>query len=173
MRHAVPAVVLWVMLIAQCASALAAHTDDRLAEYRVRAAFLVNFTKFVQWPHDGALAFCIAGDDVFAVAMTAAVGHRGTDEREIVVHALGPKRDFTQCDAVFIGPFAAQHTASILRQVQELPVLTIGESDPFLNDGGTVRVFIEDNRIRFKISGKAAEKKGLKISSQLLNLAAR
>ncbi len=69
--------------------------------------------------------------------------------------------------------FVGRDTPAILKQVQELPVLTIGESASFLTEGGAVRVFVEDNRIRFKVGGGAAEKKGLRISSQLLTLAAR
>jgi hypothetical protein len=165
-------VVAWITLIAQCGSALAAG-PDRVDEYGVRAALLVNFTKFVQWPHDGALAFCVTGDDVFTVAMAGAVGRRATGGREIAVRGLGPTDDFTRCDVAFVGRFVARYTVAILKQVQELPVLTMGESDAFLNEGGDVRVFIADNRIRFQISGSAAEKRGLKISSQLLSLAAR
>ena len=167
-------VALMVIACAMPTAHAAASSDDvRFEEYRVRAAFLVNFTKFVQWPDDGALAFCITGDRFFARAMSAAAGHSSTGGREIVVRTLGPKEDFTQCHTVFIAAFVGRDTPAILKQVQELPVLTIGESPSFLTEGGAVRVFIENNRIRFKVGGGAAEKKGLRISSQLLTLAAR
>jgi UDP-glucose 6-dehydrogenase len=155
------------------AHADAYDTELRFEEYRVRAAFLVNVTKFVQWLDDAALAFCTTGDRFFAVATGDAVGHSSTGSHEIVVRTLEPKEDFTQCQTVFIVTFVARDTAAILKQVQELPVLTIGESPSFLSEGGAVRVFIENNRIRFNVGGGAAEKKGLKIGSQLLALAAR
>ena len=143
------------MMVIACAMptahADASGDDVRFEEYRVRPAFLVNFTTFVQWPDDGALAFCITGDRFFARAMSAAAGHSSTGGREIVVRTLGPKEE----------------------QVHELPVLTIGESPSLLTEGGAVRVFVENNRIRFKVGGGAVEKKGLRISSQLLTLAAR
>jgi hypothetical protein len=148
-------------------------TDGRFEEYRVRAAFLLNFTKFVQWPDDGALTFCITGDRFFARAMSAAARQSSTGGREIVVLALGPKEDFTQCQTVFVAAFVGRDTSAILKQVHELPVLTIGETPSFLTEGGAVRVFVENNRIRFKVGGGAAEKKGLRISSQLLTLAAK
>ena len=155
------------------AAALSAGTIDRLDEYGVRAAFLVTFTRFIQWPHEGALAFCIAGDDVFTVAMTSAIGHRRTDGREMGVRSLGPKDDFTRCDVVFVGKFATRRTAAILKQVHDLPLLTVSESEAFLDEGGDVRVFVSDNRIRFQINAKAAGERGIKINSQLLSLATR
>ena len=166
------------LMVIACAMPTA-HADDtdspdaRFEEYRVRAAFLLNFTKFVHWPDDGVLDFCITGDRFFARAMSTAVRQSSTGRREIVVRTLGPKEDFTQCHTVFIAAFVGRDTSAILKQVQELPVLTIGESPSFLAEGGAVRVFVENNRIRFKVGGGAAEKKGLRISSQLLTLAAK
>ncbi len=166
-------VVAWMMLIAQSASALASATDQRLDEYSVRAAFLLNLTKFVQWPSGDPLVFCITGDDVFAISVKRVVDRRATDGRDISVLALGPKDDFTRCRLLFVGHFAARHTTAILKQIEGLPVLTVSDSDSFLNEGGNVRVFVENNRIRFQISGSSAEKQSLKISSQLLSLATR
>ncbi len=166
-------VALMVIACAMRTAHAAVNDDVRFEEHRVRAEFLVNFTKFVQWPDDGALAFCITGDRFFARAMSAAIAQSSTGGREIVVRTLGPKEDFTQCHTVFIAAFVGRGTQAILKQVQELPVLTIGESPSFLTEGGAVRVFVENNRIRFKVGGGAAEKKGLRISSQLLTLAAK
>ena len=151
--------------------AFASASDTRMDEYRVRAAFLVKFSKFVQWPHAGSLAFCIAGDGEFGFAMTSVTGQRDGG-RDVVVRTIDPKGDFSSCDVVYVGHDAVRQTADILGQIATRPVLAVGESDAFLKEGGIVRVFVEDHKIRFQVDGATSEKRGLKISSQLLSLAA-
>jgi len=172
-----------VMLLAIVCAALAGEaapafasgtTNARMDEYRVRAAFLLKFAKFVQWPRDGSLTFCVTGDEEFGFAITTTAGAaNGGNGRDVVVRNVSPKGDFSKCDMVYVGRDATKYTAEILKQIESVPVLAIGESDAFLNEGGIVRVFVEDNKIRFQVNGSTAEKRGLKISSQLLSLAAR
>jgi hypothetical protein len=165
--------IVCAALTAEAASAFASGTDARLDEYRVRASFLLKFAKFVQWPRDGSLTFCVTGDEEFGVAMTTMAGAANVgNSRDVVVRTVSPKGDFSKCDMVYVGRDATRHTADILKQIDGVPVLAVGESDAFLSEGGIVRVFIEDNKIRFQINGSTAEKRGLKISSQLLSLAA-
>lgn len=160
-------------LTAAAADVFASGSQGRLDEYRLKAALLVSVTQFVQWPHAGALAFCITGDELFSLAMRETIAAKATSGPDMSVRDLDPKEDFTRCDVVFIGHHVARDTTAILKQIEVNPVLTIGESDAFLADGGIVRVFVAGRKIRFQISGGAAEKHGLKISSQLLSLAAR
>jgi len=166
--------IVCAALAAEAAPAFASGNNARMDEYRVRAAFLLKFAKFVQWPRDGSLTFCVTGDEEFGFAITTTAGAaNGGNGRDVVVHNVSPKSDFSKCDMVYVGRDASKYTADILKQIEGVPVLAVGESDAFLNEGGIVRVFVEDNKIRFQVNGSTAEKRGLKISSQLLSLAAR
>jgi hypothetical protein len=162
------------LLAIVCAALTAEAASARLDEYRVRAAFLLKLAKFVQWPRDGSLTFCVTGDEEFGVAMTTTAGAaNGGNSRDVVVRNVSPKDDLSKCDVVYVGHGATSHTADILKQIEGVPVLAVGESDAFLNEGGIVRVFVEDKKIRFQVNGSTADKRGLKISSQLLSLGAR
>lgn len=152
------------------AIAFASGTTGQVEEYHVKAALLVNFTKFVQWPHDGALTLCVVGD---APGLDQALDAREVKGRQIVTRRLEVRDDASRCDVLFIGASVGRFTGDVLARLALAPVLTVGETDPFLNDGGIVRFFVEANRIRFQINAKAADQRGLKISSQLLSLAAR
>jgi len=163
------------MLVIACAT-LSAHAavlgsgaEGRLEEYRVKSALLVNFTKFVQWPHDGALTLCLLGD---APGLDEAVSAQ-VKGRQIVARRVALRDDVSHCDVLFISASVGRFTGDVLARLNSAPVLTVGETDPFLNDGGIVRFFVEANRIRFQINAKAAGERGIKINSQLLSLAAR
>jgi hypothetical protein len=150
---------------------LAAQT---LEEGQVKAAFLFNFAKFVQWPNPPAGRFVIGivGDDNVAEIAETTVRDRVVGGRPVVVRRLTPADDPNECHILYIAGSRARDAAEILLRVRG-PVLTIGETVQFVRDGGMLRFFIENNRMRFHINQKNAEAAGLKISSQLLTLAAR
>jgi hypothetical protein len=161
------------LLTIACATLTAqtvAAADVPVEEYRVKAALLVNFMKFVQWPHDGALTLCLVGD---APGLDVALAAREANGRQISAVRIRAQDDATKCDVLFISASVGRFTGDVLARLGLAPVLTVGETDPFLSDGGIVRFFVEANRIRFQINAKAADRRGLKISSQLLSLAAR
>jgi hypothetical protein len=141
---------------------------------QVKAAFLFNFTKFVEWPEpsDGSLIIGIAGDDDFAEIVAFAVRGRSLDRRKLETRRLGAGDDPSGCSVLFVGPMRPHDAAALMRRVRG-GVLTVGETVQFLRDGGLIRLFIENGKLRFEISQKNAEAAGLKISSQLLMLAAK
>jgi hypothetical protein len=80
-----------------CAALTAEAASARLDEYRVRASFLLKFAKFVQWPRDGSLTFCVTGDEEFGVAMTTMAGAANVgNSRDVVVRTVSPKGDFSK-----------------------------------------------------------------------------
>ena len=145
-----------------------------LDEGQVKAAFLFNFAKFVQWPTDsrGPLVIGIIGDDAFGDVVEKVVRGRTVSGRDLAARrlAVGDKTD--GCSMVFI-PSAQQRDAADVLQRTRGPVLTVGETPQFVRDGGMVRFLVEDNHVRFQINQRNAEAAGLKISSQLLTLATR
>jgi hypothetical protein len=144
---------------------------DGLLEYQVKAVFLLNFTKFIEWPAEAfeqpesPVTICILGEDPFGAAINQTVSGEVVNGRKIAVqrikHLPAPK----SCQVLFLGP-----------AVKSLPdlgpgVLTVGEGESFEREGGMIAFIIENRRVRFDVNQAAAERAGLKISSKLLSVA--
>ena len=145
-------------------------------EYQVKAAFIYNFLSFTQWP-DAAFAgasdplrICVFRSDPFAREMTSTVRGEMVAGHPVTVDQIGTADDVGHCHVLFVPKGETAHTSELLRR-GELPVLTVGESDQFLRDGGTVNFVIENGRVRFDVNQHAARDRGLNLSSKLLHLA--
>lgn len=145
-----------------------------VAEAELKAAFLFNFAKFVQWPAEaGPLVVGVAGDEALATAVGKLVAGRTIDGRPIEVRALPRGRAPEGFHVLHVSSLLGdQDTAALLARVRG-PVLTIGETPRFLRDGGMVRIFIEDQRLRFQVNRGQTDAAGVKISSQALSLSAK
>jgi hypothetical protein len=152
------------------ASWVAAAADDVALEYRVKAAYLLNFTRFVEWPADpadtGPLTICIAGTNPFDDVLDETLRDEQVGARAI---RSRPARESERCHVLFI-PNGVSPDAYI-KSTRAQPVLTVGESPDFLRRGGIVNFFIENGKVRFEIDAERAERAGLRISSRLLRLA--
>lgn len=156
------------------AAPVASFSDTRRAdETQVKAAFLFNFAKFTSWPvpAEGPLVIGVAGDSSFVDVLERATRGRTLNGRELVARQEAGRAP-VNCHVLFI-PAADRRNVSGWLARTKGAVLTVGETPEFLRDGGMVRLYLENNRLRFQISQKNAEAAGLKISSQLLMLAAR
>jgi hypothetical protein len=141
-------------------------------EYQVKAAFLLNFTRFVAWPQaddaDPAISICILGDDPFGDMLDQIVAGESLKGRKLTVRRL--KRPVpASCQVVFIG--RTEPDIPALLASTPPGVLTVGEGDTFLRDGGMIAFVIDNRRVRFDINQSAAAKAGLRMSSKLLNVA--
>lgn len=146
-------------------------------EYELKAAFLYNFVKFVEWPADAfagtrsPLTICVYGEDPFGASLDGAVRGETVGERSLLVQrpqALDRLRD---CHVLFVSRSERPRMREILSRLERAPVLTVGDSDGFLREGGMINFVLEENKIRFLINQEAAERSGLRISSKLLRLA--
>jgi hypothetical protein len=144
--------------------------QDVRPDYRVKAAYLYNFVKFVQWPAAGPaapLTICVAGRRVFDSLLEDLVRGEVVNGRPVAARTiLEPEAD---CDAVFVPEGAA--ASAYLKAARGRPVLTVGETDTFIAQGGMVRFYLDGRNVRFEINPAAAEQAGLRISSRLLQLA--
>jgi hypothetical protein len=145
-----------------------------VTDAQVTAAFLMNFTKFVEWPagSNGSLVICIAGDDALAEIAAETMRGHSFNGREFQTRRLASRDDPSGCQVLFVGAIRPQDAAELMQHVNG-PMLTVGETVQFLRDGGMVRIYVENRKMRFQISQKNAEAKGLKVSSRLLMLAAQ
>ena len=144
-------------------------------EYQVKAAFVMNFARFVEWPPDAfadaatPLTMCTLGDDVLGPALEQMVAGETVNGRKLVVQRLIHPPVPAPCRLLFIGGLE-KHQGQVLAALGR-NVLTVGEGDLFLREGGMIAFAIDRRRVRFDINQSAAQSAGLKISSQLLKVA--
>ena len=175
LRRRIVQVAAAIGLLLSTGNAMAAGPEHgRFDEYQVKAAFIFNFAKFVAWPDAPGtpIVIGIAGEDPFGALIDNAVRGKTAAGRPLEVRRLADKDDLRGCNILFISASEKSRAADLLRRAGE-GVLTIGDLPQFTQDGGIVRFFLENNRVRFQINAKAAERSGLKIHSQLLSLAAQ
>jgi hypothetical protein len=157
-------------------SALIAQTKAA-SEYQVKAAFLYNFAKFVDWPPSAfsdakqPLEICVYGHDPFGTALEDALLGKAIGDRRVGLGKAMQFQDLAGCHVVFVSSSAHESAADLANRLKGRAVLLVGESDGFAASGGTILFTIEDNRVHFVINPDAADRAGLKISSKLLALA--
>ena len=153
-----------------------AGAQSRSEEYHVKAGFLFHFAQLVDWPPEASVGpsfnLCTVGDDPFHGDLENTLESKPIGNRSIrVLHLRQPAEPSSDCRILFISTSEEQHLTAIFAQLGNAPVMTVGETDDFIDKGGMIRFCLEDNRVRFEISLKAAERAKLKFSSRLLLLA--
>ena len=150
------------------------HAQGVASESDVKAAFLYNFTKFVEWPpsglgEGGTLNLCVLGEDPFGRTLRDLVeGEKGRKLKLQKLEALG---DPAACQVLFVSRSEKERMARILAAVRDAPVLTVADTPGFLDRGGVINFVLEGSKVRFEIDPRAAERAGIQISSKLLRLA--
>ncbi len=146
-------------------------------EYRIKAAYLYNFTRFVEWParahntaDNGKIAICLLGRDPFGPALDSIAGKAVRDSK-LTVRRHKSVGELSKCHVVFISKSKQAELAQILKQLRDRPVLTVGEAKNFNKLGGVIRFTRVKNKVHFNIDPDAAERAQLTVSSKLLNLA--
>jgi len=156
-----------------------AAAETSLPEYQVKALFLVNFTKYVEWPVDSSadastpFTIGIAGDNDIAPYLQSAVEGKTIAGHPLVIRHVEKNEDLANCQILFISASEKSHLAEILNQVKTSPVLTVGETDQFSQRGGIIGFIKKEGKIRLQIDLNAARAAGLQISSRLLSVADR
>lgn len=177
MRATASAVLRILAVVLVSASGPAARADEvsaRTLEYPVKAAFLYQFARFVEWPAGPATsAFCIGvlGEDPFGPALDRAVEGKAVAGRPLVVRRSHKLEDLEPCPLLFVGHLQTERLEAVLARTARLPILTVGESEDFARAGGMVRFFREGNHVRFDINLPAAQEAGLQLSSRQLAIA--
>jgi hypothetical protein len=151
------------------AAAVGVLAQDIPLEYRVKAAYLLNFARFVEWapPADASpLTICVASPSPFGPVLDQTVAGERVSGRPVTARTIMAPSD--DCSVLFVPEAAA--AAPYLRAVQGRPVLTVGETRDFIARGGIIGFLREGNNIRFAIDNDTAERANLRISSRLLRL---
>jgi hypothetical protein len=146
-------------------------------EYEVKAAFLYNFAKFINWPTSSfataqsPFSICILGVDPFRRALDDALQGKTVGTHPVAVERVKGFAELRHCQMAFVSSSETPRLAEILESLKGSSVLLVGESKGFATAGGTIQFAIEQDRVRFLINPDAAEDAGIKVSSKLLALA--
>jgi len=155
----------------------AGRAGDASLEYQVKAAFIFNFTQFIQWPaaafaaEDAPFIIATVGDDPSGGAIDQAVAGKKVEKHPVVVKHFADAAHIGECHVLFVPASQDANLPQIMKEVGAKAVLTVGETDAFPKAGGEARFYLDDGKVRFEINPDAAAKAGLKVSAKLLSLA--
>ncbi|WP_164851264.1 YfiR family protein [Larkinella soli] len=147
------------------------------SEVSVKAVFIYNFTRFVEWPEtafsspDAPFVIGIFGADPFGSVMAETVAGEKVGNHPIHVQRYRDPAGLADCHLVYVGSREAEVVREMLASLGRRAVLTVGEAVPFNRMGGMIRFLTRNNKIRFEINASAARAVQLNISSKLLNVA--
>lgn len=161
------------------ADAQAGDVSDS-SEYLIKAGFIYNFAKFVEWPStsfaepDSPIIIGVLGTDPFGDIINRVVQDKKIGSRGFIVkrYKWGKDlKDIKECRILFVSASEKAHFEEIVQTVKGLPILTVGDTPGFAERGGMIGLTLEDNRVRFEVNVDAAHEGNLNISSRLLTLA--
>jgi hypothetical protein len=156
-----------------------ALAEEALTEPSAKAGFIFNFAKFVEWPadafskDDSPLVVGIFGDEDFVTAVRKLFEEKNPKAhgRSFMVRRLTQNGDAKACHILFFRESETKRFGAIYESIKRCPIMTIGESDEFLDFGGMFNFVFEEKQLRFEVNTAPAENAGLTISSKLLHLA--
>jgi hypothetical protein len=146
-------------------------------EYQVKAAFIYNFTQFIEWPvesfatRDAPLVVAVVGSETFTTALQQAFAGKQVANRPVNIRLIAAGDEIKACHVLVVPAAEGKSERDIVSRFGGRTTLTIGESEGFTAAGGGIRFYGENNKIRFEINPDATGKARLKVSSKLLKLA--
>ncbi|MHB1025145.1 MAG: YfiR family protein [Desulfobacteria bacterium] len=147
-------------------------------ESEVKAVFVLNFIKFVEWPASAFLSpedpivLSLLGNDPTEAVLASLDGMKASGRR-VVVRKVPSLSALGRCHVLYVGRSVKKELPAILAVVQRRPVLTIADFEEFPGRGGTIGIIRQDDRVGFEINEEAARKAGLKVNAKLLYLGKR
>ena len=171
-----PLSALFALALISLAGSMRAAQDNP-SEYQLKAAFVYNFAKFVEWPAkaysgpESPFSICILGADPFGSVIDDTLRGKTVADHPVVIHRDKDASAVRHCQIVFVSSSERRRLPDILTSLKGASVLVVGDADGFAAAGGAIELTLQDNRVRFAINPGAADGAGLKISSQLLALA--
>ena len=163
-----------LLMLTLLSTPVSGTTDEaQRTEYRIKTAFLYNFSRFVSWPEAvlqdrSKFSLCTLGGTLFGEQLDTLTG-KTVHGKTLVVKRFDRPEDILDCQLVFIGQ--SDELGETLWILKERPVLTVSDAAAFTEKGGMIQFKVIDNKIRFRINVDAARAAGLTISSKLLSLA--
>lgn len=171
-RHRVASALVPVLL----AVGVPARAALPATEYEVKAAFLYNFARFVEWPREALgppeapFVIAVLGTDPFGEVLDRTMAGKRVAGHPVEVRRLDDPERARHAHILFVSASERDRVSIIVKATGE-NTLTVGETGDFARSGGMICFRVEDRRVRFEINPGRAEQARLKLSSQLLKLA--
>jgi hypothetical protein len=144
-------------------------------EYQIKAVYLYNFSKFVQWPPEtenkDSFVICVLGRDPFGAALDDVLNGEKIERKTLVARRITDVQEAAKCQILFVASSEAGRAKQILSSLGKNSILTVSDIANFSVIGGMIQFVIQDNKVRFEVNLSAADKAGLTFSSQLLKVA--
>lgn len=172
-RIALGAVLLGTTFVAAARGA----ESPTMTEYELKAAFLYNFARFVEWPpeafknSEAPIVIGVLGADPFGPVLDHTVAGQTIHDRPLVVRRAKEVSALQDCHILFISASEKRRLAEVLERIPKSGILTVADTERFAEMGGMINLFMEAKRVKFEINVDAATRAGLKINAQLLRLA--
>ncbi len=143
----------------------------------VKAAFLYRFLEYVEWPIDapseGPLTIAVLGDENLSQELQRNVRGRLAHGRGVRARVVQTVQEGLDAQVLFVSTQSKKKLSAVGREHNSDPVLIVTEGDGGLDSGSVINFIVVDGNVRFEVSLPAAEQRGLKLSSRLLNVALR
>ena len=166
-------VMLLLTGYASLASPLCAQ-ERKNGEYEVKAAFIYNIGKFIEWPEkpgekSDCLTLGLLGNDHFEKHLDVLQGKK-LRGKKIIVKRFASVHEAKNCHILFIAGSEKTRINLILKELATKPILTVGDTDSFAEKGVMINFYIDNNKVRFAINNEAAKRANVRIHSNLLTL---
>jgi hypothetical protein len=172
---------LLLILLALCsllyAEAPTGAQSEPLSEFQIKAGFLFNFTKFVEWPADAfsdssvPIVLGVMGDNPVTNLVTETAAGKAVNGRAVTVKRFKEQQDLRGCQILFVSSSEEKHIGQILEKLRGSSVLTVGEANGFAESGGIINFLVEGNKVRLELNLEAAARARLKISAKVIAVA--
>jgi hypothetical protein len=160
-----------------CALLATGGFGQKLDEYQVKAAFVVNFASFVEWPAtvfrgpEDAFTICVLGQDPFGHWLESLAQGKVVDGRGFVIRHVNDVLQVSGCQILFLCASDRLRFRSILTDLRSTTVLPVGDTSDFIAEGGVIGMRLDGGRIRIQINAAGAKERNLRVSAHLLSLA--
>ena len=146
------------------------------AEDQLKAAFVSKLPQFTEWPESTLdqlrrIELCVARPNPFGSSLRELIAGERLGTHPLVVREVDSPQDLDACQLLFVSSQSLHDRSGLLLRARGLPILTVGDAPTFIDEGGIVALRVIDGRVRFDINVEAANQAGLRLSSQLLQLA--
>jgi hypothetical protein len=171
---------LWMAAILSCSLLLVPSLQaqqPKAGEFQVKAAYLYNFGRFVQWPDESgadrneSFEICVLGTDPFGQALDATLAGATIGGKSVAAKRITKPQDVDSCRILFISSSEESHLKEDLAALDKTRVLTVSDIPRFSERGGMIGFILDGNRVRFDVNLDSAQGAGLTLSSELLKVA--
>ncbi len=148
------------------------------SEYTIKAVFLEHFTRFIEWPGSFGVAdtsqpfyVAVIGENPFGSILDQIYSEQKIKNRSVEILYLSNPDEITDCHILFISSSNKEILPEVLSYTRHKPILTVGDTEGFAENGVLINFYLSGNRIKFEINEEAVHESGLIMSYRLLSLA--